>query len=343
MSEVAVRGGEARFAVSLYNPADLALTDPDEYPVGPRFALYTTAVTPVVVPGFESIPYATRLGRGVFEVVVRIPRYHDEAKNLVAGSYTLRVVSATIASVALVDKDGNPPTQTLLLIDDPSTIGVDEQDRLYATPTELWEKFGIEEPDQALVRGCQAMCDDWMHRSLWPTVVKQERHRLPDDRNTIQLHITPVIKVYGAEPINPVTSSGLVGRYGYVRRDRRAMHQAHADYLTMSAVLGSPPTFTPIDPAQIDLRHNTGQIWLPTGFFLVPYTEVLVTYLTGLQVIPLTVKRALASVIDFVRFRGYANIMSYGVSKTSKSFKGEDLIPNDAKRALEPYRVKVML
>lgn len=335
-----VPGGAVHTQWSFYRPPAAGATpsellDPDEFPNGPRFELYHTA-DDSLVQGYDEIAYTRRNDRGVYVLDLPIPVSGD----LAAGEYYLQAKRATVGGTALVGQSGTTPLRGPFTVlpppkgEDYSTL------RLYAEPGELGEFFGVSPAPQAHeVLFAQQLLDDWMHRSLWPTVYERERKNVPPDRNLVVLTYRPVIRIFQALPSAANAAQPVLGRYGYGRRDRRVLNQTSGNYLSVMAVMGNPPQFIPIDPAQIEFRPETGECWFPTGFFLVNYSQLEITYEAGYRVIPFGVKVALAETIAFVRIKGFGPLSSWSVGRVSQQ-TGEELMTPEVKRRLEPYRAK---
>lgn len=315
---------------SLYDPsAPTVLVDPDEFPETPRFEIRDDG--DAVVDGYDNLTYTARRGLGVFAFDLPIPL----GDALPEGTYTIQCKLATRNGQAVVT--GAVPAFTVI---EPATAEAYSAVRPYASADELHSVIGVSpKPAESEIIFAQQLMDDWMHRSLWPSVVERERKHLPPDRNLFTLAIRPIIRIAAAGASTPVDGQSVVGRYGYGRRDRRVLNQTSGNYLSVMAVLGSPPRFIPIDPAQIEFHPDTGECWIPTGFFLVNYSEVEVTYEAGYRVIPFSAKVALAETISWVRVKGFGPLTSFNIGRVSHS-TGEELLTGEVKRRLEPYRAK---
>ena len=200
-----------------------------------------------------------------------------------------------------------------------------EDDQLYITSDEMRQIYGMN-VTEAQIRMAMSIINATVCRpSLWPEQY-EERAEVPSDRNQIILTATPVIKLLTA-----------AGRYAYGRRDRRALNQVNYDYLAAIAVFGSPPRFQEIDVNQIEFYGPTGELWLPTGFFLINYTQIQVKYLSGFNQIPDRVKAAMAEVINAICTKGYSDRKSYSVGRRSQSFETPGYVTQTAYMLLEPY------
>jgi hypothetical protein len=210
----------------------------------------------------------------------------------------------------------------------PGTIANERQpaaDELYATPAEMLDQYGMT-VTEAEIRFAMSLIHSVTCRpSLWPEVY-EERLEVPSDRQQVILAVTPVVRILSA-----------AGRYSYGRRDRRALNQVNYDYLAALAVFGSPPRFTEIDVDQIELYEPTGECWLPTGAFLINYTQVAIKYLAGYNQIPARILAALAMIVNEVCTKGSSDRISYSVGRVSRRYATPSFITSDIYDLLSPY------
>jgi len=161
-------------------------------------------------------------------------------------------------------------------------------------------------------------------RSLWPEE-HTERLDVPAGRNQVQLAARPVLRILSAH-----------GRYGYGRRDRRQLNSANVDYVSVLAVLGSPPQFLPLDVNLIEVTGASGEVWLPTGMFLVPYSTIDITYVAGFVDIPYRIKLYVALIVNEICAKGSADRISYSVGRVSRTFASPSFIPADVRSDCNP-------
>lgn len=213
----------------------------------------------------------------------------------------------------------------------PGTVG-DElsptAEQLYLSVDDLATLYGMTASEPQL-RLAQSLVNTTCNRtSLWP-VIYTEQLSLPSDRQEVILNVRPVIQILQ-----------LDGRYGYGRRDRRVLNNVNYDYLAAIAVWGSPPGWTSIDPANADVYGATGEVWLPTGHFLVSYSEVRVKYLAGYTQIPDRVKAAMADILNTICARGVSDRRMLGVGKVQQVFSSEGFVSSTARDFLAPFIVQ---
>jgi hypothetical protein len=337
MSPVVSKGGELRTTWTFYRPvtsgAPSEQLDPDEFPEGPRFAVYHNNVA---VEGFTGLAYTRRYARGTFGFNLPIP-FSDGI--LDPGDYELRADLATVGGNPLVGPSGSVPVAPFTIAAAATSFS---GDRFYVSPAELGGRYGVPNAAEHEVRYAQQLIDDWMGRSLWPTVVERERHDIAGDHNVIQLDVRPVIRLFSLQPTDPLDTAGLVGRAGYGRRGRgRGAGDFRGDYMATLAALGGAGVAQPIDPASCTLHNESGQLWLPVGAFLVSYNQVEATYEAGYRVIPEYAKWAVAEQVAFCRVKKFGPINNWTRGKVSMQ-TGESLITPEVMRRLEKDRLQIL-
>lgn len=196
------------------------------------------------------------------------------------------------------------------------------------TPDEVRQLWGMNVSEGQIRMGMNIIHSVVCRPSLWPEEY-EERLEVPSDRNQVVLAATPVLKLLTA-----------AGRYAYGRRDRRSLNQVNYDYLAAIAVFGSPPRFVEIDTNQIEFYGPTGEAWLPTGFFLINYTQVQIKYIAGFTQPPDRVKAALAEILNSMCAKGVSDRKSYSVGRRSQQFDTPHYVTQQAYSLLEPFIVR---
>lgn len=209
-----------------------------------------------------------------------------------------------------------------------ANAGTPEESQLYMDPDEVRQLYGMN-VTEGQIRFSQSLMNATMNRpSLWPEIY-QERINVPSDRQQVILAATPVIKIVDAS-----------GRYSYGRRDRRALNQVNYDYLAALAVFGNPPRFQNIPVDDIEVFQPTGECWLPTGFFLIGYSQVDIKYMSGFTQIPDRAKAALAEIINTICAKGVSDRYMFQVGKVHRRFRESGFVTPQAYDLLEPYIVR---
>jgi hypothetical protein len=209
-----------------------------------------------------------------------------------------------------------------------ANTGTPSEEQLYMSVNEVRQLFGMD-VTAGQVRFAQALVNTTCNRpSLWVEVY-DERLQVPSDRQQVMVAATPVTKILSA-----------AGRYSYGRRDRRSLNQVNFDYLAAIAVFGSPPRFQEINVDQIEFHSPTGELWLPTGFFLINYTQVQIKYQAGFTQIPNRIKMAMAEIINTICAKGVSDRYMFQVGKVHRRFRESGFVTPQAYDLLEPYVIK---
>lgn len=200
-------------------------------------------------------------------------------------------------------------------------------EQLYITPELLQAQYGFC-ATEGQIRMAQGLIDTTCCRKSLHVAEYTERLNLLDDRNQAVLAVKPVVQLVRCQ-----------GRYGYGRRDRRQLNTINYDYIAALAVFGSPPSYVEIDINQIDVNALTGEMWLPTGFFLVSYSEIEVIYTAGYHNIPRRAIMALIEIINTMHSKGVSDRTQYSVGQVHRTFANEGFVSNTAKDLLTPFIV----
>jgi len=201
------------------------------------------------------------------------------------------------------------------------------EDELYVTPGKLEERYGIIASQQQINLAMVILHDYCNRRTLWPSEFKQ-KITLPRDRSTAVVSVRPILKIIDAK-----------GRYTRGRRD--SQHRSYpTDYLSLAAILGSASTWQNINSEDIDFYGPTGEIWLPNSIYLVPYGEIMITYIAGYEDIPEKAIAALALIVNSVCTKGEGDLIAYTSGRVSRRFATPSFITHDIKRLLSPFVVR---
>ena len=259
--------------------------------------------------------------------IIAIPLAAD---TLAAGSYTLRLTTATSnGSTPLVDATGGAPSIALTILAPPSGI---ETFRPYATPDQLTDLLSVFPSEnqpctEAEIQFAQGIIDGWLKRSLWPTIYEREPHRIEPSRAWFKCGVVPLLRVISLE-----------GRWAYSRRDTRQIPIAAYGLPAVLTVLG-PQKWSVIDVTSVQTFDSTGEIWLPQNLVL-PYNQVAATYEAGFTSMSHEVFEALAEIISVVRMRGFAPLVGYGEGRINRQYKSEEFITEPVKQKLGKWQVR---
>lgn len=215
-------------------------------------------------------------------------------------------------------------------INSPGVIVDDYQhlaDQVYVTPEELQQSYGLVASEQQIRMAMVLINEHCNRRTLWPSEYEQ-RLLLTHDRTESHLSVRPVLRIVAA-----------AGRYTYGRRDRRLLNQT-ANYLATLAAFGPPTAFINIDVNQIEFFSPTGEVWFPTGLFLIGYGEVQVKYLAGFIDIPERAKLAVAMLVNAICTKGEPDRQSFTSGRISRTFATPSFFSRDIKDLLSPFVVR---
>lgn len=162
----------------------------------------------------------------------------------------------------------------------------------------------------------------------------EEAKHLPTGRMSTLLARVPVVQIYAADGKYVPSRRG---RYPYSQDDMSA-------FLTMAQTMtGGTPVAEAINVDQIDFRPKTGEVWLPSGLYMLPYSDVNFTYLAGFSEdsVPSIIKQVVANIIQVqARSPLAGNIKMLRAGDTQIERFMATLIGGDEKTALEPYVAK---
>lgn len=210
-----------------------------------------------------------------------------------------------------------------VIVDDVQHVG----DQVYVTPQELEQSYGLSASEQE-IRIATVLVNEYCNRkTLWPAEYEQ-RLTMPNDRTQAVLAVRPVIRIISA-----------AGRYSHGRRDRRSVNQT-ANYLATIAAFGPPTMFTEIDVNNIEFYGPTGEVWFPTGLFLVGYGEVQIKYVAGFVDIPERVKLAVAMLINAICTKGEPDRVDFTSGRVSRRFATPSFFSRDIRNLLAPFQVR---
>lgn len=198
---------------------------------------------------------------------------------------------------------------------------------LYLTTAEF-PVYGLaDSTDPALVRVASELVDAFCRRASLLVTEYTERNRLPDGLPVTRTSYTPLAVPQGQS--TPFVS--VRARHG-IPRGPNALTLAE-----MVAPFGGPPAWIDLDPAQVEYDAATGEIWLPSGIFGVPFTDVELTYTAGYTAAPEPVKLACAQIIRNIESHPTANVSGAQLDRLQLEYFAGSLLDEDTRRLLAPY------
>ena len=200
---------------------------------------------------------------------------------------------------------------------------------LYLTTAEFAAYGLADSTDPALIRVASDLVDAFCQRTSLAVTQYTERNRLPDGRPVTRASYTPLTIAEGEQaPFLAVRA-----RHG-IPRGPNALTLAE-----MVAPFGGPPAWIDLDPTKVDYNATTGEIWLPSGIFSVPFTEVELTYTAGYAQVPEAAKLACAQIIRNVESHPAANVRAAQLDRLELEYFAGSLLDHDVRRLLAPFVV----
>lgn len=165
-------------------------------------------------------------------------------------------------------------------------------------------------------------------------LVITEQRQLPARRNIMPLMRGPVVRLMSA-----------LGRYSYGRRSDQ-MFGAQTDYalLSMAQQMGAVPTWNTIDINQAGVNALSGEVFLPMGMLLAPYSEGKIRYIAGYPATqaPAAIKSATAAIVQQIQampnLTGNTQMLRAGDTEVRRF--ADTLLDSDIKATLDPFRFR---
>jgi hypothetical protein len=200
----------------------------------------------------------------------------------------------------------------------------------YLSPTE-YESYGLEATTPASwVSAGSALIDGHCRRATLGVAQYTERLRIVSGRNTFRLTYLPL------SAVAPATSAIISarGRYAVPRR-------GEWPYEEMSSVIawafGLPGLWNDIDPADLDLFGDTGEVSLPVNALGLAFSEIEIAYTAGLATIPDTVKTACAQIVRNAQATPALNVKRGRLDRMYLEYFSDSLLDPTVQELLAPY------
>ena len=164
-----------------------------------------------------------------------------------------------------------------------------------------------------------------------------EEKSLPSRRNVTRVMRGPLVRLMSAK-----------GRYGYPRRSAQ-FAGLNQDFNLLAAVnsFGGPPLWYAITTSQCSISPVTGEIWLPSGMLMAPWSEARVRYVAGFPAsnVPDAIKNAVSFVVQqLIRFPEMGgNTRSLRAGDTEVGKFADTLLDADTKATLDPFRSRAFV
>lgn len=198
---------------------------------------------------------------------------------------------------------------------------------LYVTTAEFAQYGLADSTDPAMIRVASDMVDSFCQRDSILVAQYAERNRLPEGVPVTRATFTPLVTAPGnSSPFLAVRARHGVGRGP----------NAHT-LAEMLAPFGGPPAWVDLNVQAVDYNATTGEVWLPTGIFGLPYTEAELVYTAGYSQPPEAVKLACAQIIRNLESHPAANVRSAQLDRLQLEYFSGSLLDEDVRRLLAPF------
>lgn len=179
-----------------------------------------------------------------------------------------------------------------------------------------------------------ALMDSYCHRTSLNPTQYEERLRMTAREQSVRLSYLPLVS------ISPNTSPLISVQVRYSRPRRGEMFEPA--YEQIAWAFGLPGSWSTLNPADIDLTANTGELTFPFNILGLPYNEVDVVYTAGLSTIPDTVQMACAQIVKNAQSTPGLNVKASKIDTMQMEYFSNNLIDSQTAALLQPY-VAMML
>jgi len=200
----------------------------------------------------------------------------------------------------------------------------------YLSPSE-YEAYGLEATTPgAWVMAASTIVDAHCRRATLAVAQYQERLRMAAGRNTVRVSYVPLAVL---EPASSAIVSAR-GRYALPRRGEWPFDDLSSD---VASVFGLPGTWAELDPADIDIYAETGELTLPLNALGLGFSEVEITYTAGWATLPDAVKQACAQVVRNAQATPALNVRAQNLDRMHLEYFSDTLVDQMVRSLLAPY------
>ena len=191
--------------------------------------------------------------------------------------------------------------------------------------------YGLEAAtDPSWVTAASAIIDAHCRRATLGVSQYEERLKMPPELNTVRLSYLPLVTVAPAS--TPIVT--LQGRYGIPRRGEWPFPEMSMEFALVFALPGS---WTTIDPTNVDIWAESGELTFPVNALGLFFNEVDVVYNAGLATTPASVKVACAQIVKNAQATPALNVKAGRLDRMRVDYFGDALVDESVKSLLEPY------
>ncbi len=200
----------------------------------------------------------------------------------------------------------------------------------YLDPSE-YVSYGLETTtDASWVTAASAIVDAHCRRPTLGVNEYTERLRLGDPARALRLTYLPLA---AAAPLTTPIVSALA-RYATPRRGELPYDEMVFD---AAAVFGIPGMWVALNPADLDVAADIGEVTLPVNVMSWTFNEVEIVYTAGLNPIPEGVKVACAQIVKNAQATPALNVKKGVVDKMQLWYFSDSLVDETVTALLAPY------
>ncbi len=200
----------------------------------------------------------------------------------------------------------------------------------YLDPSE-YVTYGLEATtDASWVTAASAIVDSHCRRPTLGVNQYTERLRSGDPTRPLRLTYLPLTAL--APLTTPIVSA--LARYATPRRGEWSYDEMVFD---AAVVFGIPGTWAALNPADLDVFADTGEITLPVNVLSWTFNEVEIEYTAGLDPIPDVVKVACAQIVKNAQATPALNVKKGVVDKMQLWYFSDSLVDETVETLLAPY------
>jgi hypothetical protein len=199
----------------------------------------------------------------------------------------------------------------------------------YLQPTD-YPKFGLPAGTSAdWITAATALINSYCRRPDLNVMQYAERVRLTSGAQTARLSYLPLTPIGNAT--TPIVK--IEGRYARPRRGEIVI----APLCDAACAFNLPGQWVEINPNELDLDPNTGDLTLPGSILGLSFNEINVTYTAGLAVIGNDIKAACAQIVRNAQATPALNVCRMRIDTMQMEYFSSSLLDEIVQTWLRPY------
>lgn len=199
----------------------------------------------------------------------------------------------------------------------------------YLLPAD-YENFGLAaDTTDDWITAASSLIESYCHRASLNPTQYEERMRMTAHAQTVRLSYLPLVAVA------PNTSPLISVQARYIRPRRGEL--IDPAYEQIAWIFGLPGAWNTLNPADIDISPNTGELTFPMNILGLPYNQVDMVYTAGLATIPTAVQCACAQIVKNAQATPGLNVKSNRIDTMAMEYFSNSLIDPQVAAMLQPY------